>query len=397
MQLGFVHFDREDQRKYLAVLSRLSEGGAIDELGIGRLRDFYSDRMFPGLSTLHQHAKYFSLMPQLYREAVKARYPSPSDVRPHIRSLEIEMTRRLCKGSPGAPGITGSDALRNGGYVKYDPMYIYGMGLITYGIVRTESIETAIYQASKKYHERPEKLSATDVEQGDSDDGEPLLNFCTCPSDLEYDWLKECKLKLSPNEASFIRGHMLSAPACKGTLLYYLLDERIKLKVTEVPTFETFVLKFDPYLPPKLAETARRASRLADLVEGLYYRYNWLYSGKTDQQMLRRFEGWHQTVFLPGRSAIQDALVGVTINDNGSIKFCDDAIRLLLKDEDWPQLDQLIKYRERRIKFNRYKIGNTKADYHYDIKHPVHDYRLQFRWGTVLTIVNEILERCHDE
>lgn len=396
MQVGFVHFDREDQKKYLAVLSKITEGGAIDELGIGRLRDYYSDRMFPGISTLHQHAKYFSLMPLLYREAVKARYPSPSDVRPHIRSLEIEMTRRLCDGSPGASGITGSDALRNGTYVKYDPMYIYGTGLQTYGIVRTENIEAAIYHASRKYHERPVKLTATDEEQGDSDDGDPIMNFITCPSDLEYDWRTECKLELTPNEASFIRWHMLSAPACHGTLLYHLLDERPELKESEVPTFETFVIKFGPSLPPELAEIARRASRLADLVEGLYYRYNWLYSGDTDLQMLDRFEEWYSGVFLPGRSAIQDSLVGVSINDNGSIKFCDDAIRLL-SNKDWPQLDQLIKYRERRIKVSRYKIGNTKAGYHYDSAHPVHDYRLQFRWGTVLTIVNEILGRLNDE
>ena len=66
MQVGFVHFDHEDQRKYLAVLSKITDGGAIDELGIGHLRDYYSERIFLGISTLHQHAKYFSLMPQFY-------------------------------------------------------------------------------------------------------------------------------------------------------------------------------------------------------------------------------------------------------------------------------------------------------------------------------------------
>ena len=396
MQIGFVHFDREDQKKYLAVLSQITEGGAIDELGIGRLRDYYSDRMFPGISTLHQHAKYFSLMPLLYREAVKARYPSISDVRPHIRSLEIDMTRRLCEGSPGAPGITGSDALRNGNYVKYDPMYIYGMGLLTYGIVRTDNVEAAIYGASRKYHERPEKLPATNEEQGDSDDGESLLNFCTCPSDLDYDWLKECRLELTSKEAACSRGHMLSAPACNGTLLHHILDQRLALKESEVPTFETFVLRYGASLPPVLAETARKAGLLADLVEGLYYRYNWLYSNESDSKMLNRFQEWYSTVFLRERWSFHDAIIGVSIHDNGSIKFCDDAIQHLIK-EDWTLLDYLIKNRERRIKVSRYKIGNEKAGYHYDSAHPIHDYRLQFRWGTVLTMVNEILGGLADE
>ena len=176
MLLGFVHFDRSDQKKYLAVLSKISEGGAIDELGVGRIRDYYSDLLFPGVSSLHQHAKYFSLMPLLYRESVKNKYLHFEDVRAAIRRMEIELTRRLCEGSPGAPGITGSDALRSGAFVKYDPMYIYGMALQTYGIVRTENIEGAIYHASKKYHERPVKLSANDQEQGDSEDRDSIFS-----------------------------------------------------------------------------------------------------------------------------------------------------------------------------------------------------------------------------
>ena len=62
MKLGYVHFDRSEQKKYMAVINRLSIGGAIDELGVGRIRDYYSDAMFPGISSLHQHAKYFVLL-----------------------------------------------------------------------------------------------------------------------------------------------------------------------------------------------------------------------------------------------------------------------------------------------------------------------------------------------
>ena len=29
MKLGYIHFDRTEQKKYLAVISRLSQGGAI--------------------------------------------------------------------------------------------------------------------------------------------------------------------------------------------------------------------------------------------------------------------------------------------------------------------------------------------------------------------------------
>jgi len=396
MLLGFVHFDRSDQKKYLAVLSKISEGGAIDELGVGRIRDYYSDLLFPGVSSLHQHAKYFSLMPLLYRESVKNKYLHFEDVRAVIRRMEIDLTRRLCEGSPGAPGITGSDALRSGAFVKYDPMYIYGMALQTYGIVRTENIEGAIYHASKKYHERPVKLSANDQEQGDSEDKDSIFSFCVCPSDLEYDWLTECSLDLTPNEASFIRNHILEAPACKDSLLHYILDNKISLDGNIVPTFETFLASFGATLPVKLQEEARKAAQFSDLVDGLFLYYNWLYSEKMDADVYTRFRNWYDTEFVSKRDAMMDSVSGIRINDNGSIPFCIQAIDLLDK-KDWAGLDLLIPKRERRIKGSRFKIANGKGGFHYNPDAPIHNYKVEFRWATVRTLVNEILGGLADE
>ena len=69
MKLGYVHINKEEQTKVLQVLKLTSESVALDELGIGRIRDAFADLMFPGVSTLQKHIKYFSLMPQLYKKA----------------------------------------------------------------------------------------------------------------------------------------------------------------------------------------------------------------------------------------------------------------------------------------------------------------------------------------
>lgn len=397
MQLGFVHFDRSDQKKYLEVLSRLSEGGAIDELGIGRIRDFYSDLMFPGISTLHQHAKYFSLMPLLYRQAVKSyKYYRLEDVRPAIRNLEIEMTRRLCEGSPGAYGITGSDSLQSGNYVKYDPAYIYGTALRTYGIVRTENLESAIFHASKKYHERPVKLSATDQEQGDSDDLDSVFSFCVCPSDLKDNWPTELSLELTPNEASFVRDHILYAPACKNTLLQYILENKLFLRDDEAPSLESFLALHENSIPEKLKHDIFLATRFSDLVDGLFLYYNWLFSEKEDTKVWEEFLTWREDVFLPEREGMMGAVVQSKISDNGPKTFCQKAIGLI-ESEDWTEMDRLVKNRERSIKGSRYKIGNAKGGYHYEEMGRIHGYKVDFRWGKVRTLVNEILGGLGDE
>ena len=387
MQVGFIHFDREDQKRYLAVLSKISEGGAIDELGVGRIRDYYSDLMFPGVSSLHQHAKYFALMPLLFKEAVKKRYSRLEDVRPAIREMEIELTKRLMKGSPDIPGITGSDAVMNGTFVKYDPMYIYGMALRTWGIVKTENIEGAIFYASKKYHERPVKLSATDDEQGDSDDVESYLEFLSLPVDIGYNWLEECSLALTHNEAKHVIDHFLSAEDYRETLLHYILDEKLELPNIE---FVVFVNLYKDRLPKKLLEIAERACHFSDLVDGLFYRYNWLYSDRTDEEMRDRFDHWVSSVFQENAQSMLDAISNIHINDNGSIPFCQNAISLISR-QDWDALDMLIIKRERAIKQGgRHKIDN-KANYQYDPSNPIHNYKVEFRWPTVCTLVNELL------
>lgn len=48
MKLGYIHNNREEQTQVMQVLKMTSESVALDELGIGRIRDAFADRMFPG-------------------------------------------------------------------------------------------------------------------------------------------------------------------------------------------------------------------------------------------------------------------------------------------------------------------------------------------------------------
>ena len=51
MQLGWIDFSKEDRQKALDVINLLSEQGAVDELGIGIIRDAFANYFFPGTST----------------------------------------------------------------------------------------------------------------------------------------------------------------------------------------------------------------------------------------------------------------------------------------------------------------------------------------------------------
>jgi hypothetical protein len=168
-------------------------------------------------------------------------------------------------------------------------------------------------------------------------------------------------------------------------LLTYILNAKLSLEDTE--TFESFVRKYSDILPVDLAGTIRKASYFAKLVDGLYHRYNYLFSDRTDEKQRDEFITWMEKDFMNHKTEMVESIKDLKIHDNGSIPFCLQAIKAI-EDMDYNALDSLIVRRERWIKRTRSKIGNNAYQYRPDS--PIHNYTLQFRWGTVRTIVGEI-------
>ena len=57
MQLGWVDFSKADREKVLDVMNLLQEQGAVDEIGIGLIRDAFANYFFPGTSTVQTRAE----------------------------------------------------------------------------------------------------------------------------------------------------------------------------------------------------------------------------------------------------------------------------------------------------------------------------------------------------
>ena len=96
MQLGWIDFSKEDWQKALDVINLLSEQGAVDELGIGIIRDAFANYFFPGTSTIQTRAKYFLIVPYVLREAVDGRYEERilRDIQNGITLEKLNMRKR---------------------------------------------------------------------------------------------------------------------------------------------------------------------------------------------------------------------------------------------------------------------------------------------------------------
>lgn len=385
MKLGYIHSSKEEQARAMQVLKMTSESVALDELGIGRIRDAFADRMFPGISTLQKHTKYFSLMPQVYRKAIERRYNRLSEVKAEIVRLERIMTKNLYDGSTIKWGITGSDTIGKGtgSYVKYDPAYIYNSGLQTFEILRSPRVAELIYSASKAIHNAA-KVQKSDDEDiaDDATDKAGLFQFCSFPQ-IDYDFTKACSLDLTTADRDFITDHILKAKACQGTLLRWLVDN----PQTTLP--EEFEHLRGCHLPKELAELQDLAQRFADFMYMVHVRYNYIYSGYQDDEMFKKFMQLLEAYQHSGTD-IDTMLAAVKISENSGKWFCKEIAQCIAAGDTDENglLDQTIINRERRVKGLRRKIGNPS--FKYDKKNRIHYYKLTYRWETVRQFMVEL-------
>lgn len=385
MKLGYIHSNKAEQAKALQVLKMTSESVALDELGIGRIRDAFADLMFPGISTLQKHMKYFSLMPQVYRKATEKRYNRLSEVRAEIVRLEKIMTKNLYEYSKIKVGITGSETIGkgSGSYVKYDPAYIYNSGLQTFGILRSSQVEELIYSTSKALNNAP-KVWKSDNEDTDDDASEKigLFQFCSFPQ-VDYDFTERCDLDLTKGDYDFIVDHILKAESCKGTLLRYLVDN------PEIVIPEEFEDLGGCPLPEKLKDIQDLARRFADFIYMIHVRYNYIYSGYEDQEMKDEFDRLLSEYQQSGTD-IDVVLAAVNLRENSGKHFCRRCADYIAAGDININggLDQTIVNRERQVKGSRRKIGNPA--YKYSPKSRIHYYKLSYRWGTVKEFLSEL-------
>lgn len=99
IQIGWIDYSSEHREKVMAVLDALREPGAVDELGIGRIRDGFADKLFPGTSTIQTRAKYFLIVPYLLMELEKENFKRSDEFLNKLGEEEIALIEQLKKGN----------------------------------------------------------------------------------------------------------------------------------------------------------------------------------------------------------------------------------------------------------------------------------------------------------
>lgn len=376
MELGYVTFSTEEQQLVHNVLQQINQG-AIDELGLGRIRDAFSDLMFPGMSTLHRKSKYFALLPALYNQLAQTNITDRKQISSLIQKWEINMTISLLNyandNNQNTEGITGNsigiDRLRDGQFVKIKPTNIYLSALKFFGLVDDKmNLTDTIWQQSRKNHEASSKAGRSKAEE-DPDDNDNMTgtssNFASFPG---YDFSKESSisLQLTSYETQILRERIINK--CfqdgKDNLYSYLLKNDSIDIMDDFFEMKNVVAWFPDDLR-KVYDMAYDFSKWAHLMN-TYYRYAF-YLG-TDNDEARNTQKSHideilTTMDYPTKERIAEILdpVSPMFKDvNGLCKFCSDASECLGDQSKEEQLINLIADREKKIKHSHFKIGNER-------------------------------------
>ena len=411
MQIGFVNFSQDELARKNKVLQMVRDQTAIDELGLGRIRDAFANLMFPGMSVLQRRAKYFVVLPSLFFQATKREYADVRAVRRHIVKMEIRLTEMLKNGAGGdqekLKGITGIsmlDAARKDPdkFVKLDPAYIYMSGMRTYGLLEGDAdIYRLIYERSQRRRLVQSKYKAEEEgEMSDSDDREGQTQFFKISGE-NYDFEKGEALSLDFTrlEADFLKNHIINSKESKDSLLAYLLrnDVNVCPEYDSLETeWRTMPADFGDFL--RQYRLGRRFSHLAYVLQLRYNHIMETYSEREQnaealqaeivETMERYAEDFTSEAVGEMLSYIMDKLTEQT-----GVTFCREAIRSIERSAEdpaaWGELDELIVRREKAVKPGRIKLKNPmfKGEKRSRPK------MMSFRWNEIVySVIKDIRE-----
>lgn len=127
--IGWLDSSSADAERARQLLGAFDESDTVDPLGIGSVRDAFSELLFPGISTVQTRGRYFLFVPWAFQQLERENVAS-AKAAARNRQIHIELLHQLIE-HDGGLGIVGAVARDR---VKLLPSTIYWNGLQRLGI-----------------------------------------------------------------------------------------------------------------------------------------------------------------------------------------------------------------------------------------------------------------------
>lgn len=395
MQLGWVDYSREERETIKELLKVLGESGSLDELGVGIVRDSISDILYPGTSVLHTRAKYYILIPELFKKAMKSGLTTGAEVRNLINTDQDRIARALRRAvdeetGTKAAGIIGGRSDRG---VKMKPTRIYWNALRTTEILCNGdmSFDDACSAVAGNNRKMQNIVIKYESDADDAGVGNFALFNAPCKERIE-DYLDNPTLHLRRDEADYLRTQFLHVPVMKNTLIEYCLKTKTSfdgVALDDIPT---------EGMPEVLAHNLELATEFANFIYGAYIVYNLLFienggkyaTAEEKSRLENKYKDWKKN--SPGLPHRDEILKLVRNHEHYKAALRDFLIRFEgavknnTTDSCSDEEKRIIRQREQACKSVKAKIGK---DYPYQ---EIQGSPMNYRHGTGQTIISDILK-----
>lgn len=261
--LAWLDSSRADQQRMRELINMFSQQESLDELGIGQVRDAFSDLLFPGTSSLHTRARYLLIVPWCY-QAAERRRATGTALEARVVRIEQEVIGSLTRADV-TDGVIGR---RVGVAVKTLPSTIYWTALATFGIRRGD--ESGAWFGSRATTE----TEADELAERATGMWHPTTP--PVPSGFPYD--VPGGLDLDRDEAQWLRDRILAGTT--GTLLAHLVgDVHRPFEGSSAPWEDPAVLD----APAEPAADLRHAELFSLAMHGAARLYNLLLGERYEQ------------------------------------------------------------------------------------------------------------------
>lgn len=399
--LAWLDFSEHERRKVLDVVKLFRNSDTVDELGIGSIRDGFSDLLFPGTSTLHTRAAYLIFVPWIYRQveasAAKSRDPWKS-----ARNLEIRLIDALASSEDGE----GTIGINRRAALKTFPSTLYWAALGHFQI--------RLYRGGQnQYHRWIAQRAGSRTRALLDDEGvainAPGYSWHTVP-DPPQGFPTGSSFQLSAEIGEYLRQRITASArdsAGRETLFAYMVSEGLNGEQFSSP----WEMAGASGLPSHLQSCLIEAGNFALVINGAPLLYNLMLAEKAKnadrkEDFEERLAAWAREVRdTPGlRSWNRESFWEVVAGSPARVpppteRFVNRWLDLSLKGDPESLVRSksardLILDREKRIKRGRARLIHESALRLWG--GDAGTSRLSYRWDNVRRIVGDVIESQQD-
>lgn len=402
--VGWIDFSPDHRDKVATVIDLLRPEGQVDELGIGVIRNSLSDILFPGTSTIQTRAKYFLIVPRIFKEfqtTYENRKTKPQ-LKEYLRKRENQIIRFLADkykdtGEQGVFGITlaGKAAGRE---LARKPSSVYWTGLRSFKIIRT-TLSLTEYMAKHDSQESfIDLMEMVGDEKGDDLDAGYEDTFGISLPDGNIRWDKDLSIDLTSEEAGFLKDKIIDNH--KDKMIGQVLQDKALMDLfVRAKSFRDMCDVFvEQKIPAKTRTCLKLAKDFDDIIHGAHIRYNCLLQKKfgTDDKFREFSEDWHawwQKISANG-ALIHDFDENYLIEMATSLRwftreFVKNWVDGLRRAEANEYFDELVEGQEKRNKGRKARLRQTPGEAK-TVNEWIGIDGLTYRYPVVRTIVNDI-------